>query len=241
MIDPTSKVPLYHQVYETLRGGILRGEWEPGALLPAEPELISQYKVSRITIRQALDLLSGEGLIIRQRGRGTFVAAPSLEQAMVRIVSFTQDMEQRGLRASTEVLAADRIPAPPHIAQKLNVEPGEELVYLERLRLADGTPLAIEEAHLLHRFCPGLLKANLQNQSLRNHLDRKYGIRWSRAKQVIRAIQAAPEIARHLEVPTGDPLLHIERVSYSQQNVPVEFLRVYYRGDRYSLFNELQA
>jgi GntR family transcriptional regulator len=76
---------------------------------------------------------------------------------------------------------------------------------------------------------------------LRDYLDRKYGIRWSRAKQTIRAIQAAPEIARHLEVPTGDPLLHIERVSYSQQNQPAEFLRVYYRGDRYSLYNELQA
>ena len=241
MIDQMSKVPLYHQVYETLRGGILRGDWEPGALLPAEPELVSQYKVSRITIRQALDLLAGEGLIVRQRGRGTFVAAPSLEQAMVRIVNFTRDMEQRGLRAGTEVLSADLIPAPQHIAQKLDVPVGEELVYLERLRLADSTPLAIEESHLVHRYCPGLLKENFQNRSLREHLDKRYGLRWSRARQVIRAIQAAPEIARHLEVPTGDPLLHIERVSYSQQNVPVEFLRVYYRGDRYSLYNELQA
>jgi GntR family transcriptional regulator len=219
----------------------LRGDWEPGALLPAEPELVSQYKVSRITIRQALDLLAGEGLIVRQRGRGTFVAAPSLEQAMVRIVNFTRDMEQRGLRAGTEVLSADLIPAPQHIAQKLDVPVGEELVYLERLRLADSTPLAIEESHLVHRYCPGLLKENFQNRSLREHLDKRYGLRWSRARQVIRAIQAAPEIARHLEVPTGDPLLHIERVSYSQQNVPMEFLRVYYRGDRYSLYNELQA
>jgi GntR family transcriptional regulator len=241
MIDQSSKVPLYHQVYESLRGEILGGKWEPGTLLAAEPELVNQYKVSRITIRQALDLLAGEGLIVRQRGRGTFVAAPSLEQAMVRIVNFTQDMQQRGMRSTTEVLSADLIPAPPHIAQKLDMQAGEELVYLERLRLADGTPLAIEESHLVHRHCEGLLKESLHNCSLRELLDKRYGIRWLRAKQVIRAIQASPEIARHLEVPTGDPLLHIERVSYSQQNVPVEFLRVYYRGDRYSLFNELQA
>jgi len=202
---------------------------------------VSQYKVSRITIRQALDLLAGEGLIVRQRGRGTFVAAPSLEQAMVRIVNFTQDMEQRGLHASTEVLSADLIAAPQHIAQKLNVEAGAELVYLERLRLADRTPLAIEESHLLHSFCPGLLKENFQNRSLREHLDRRYGLRWLRAKQVIRAIQAAPEIARHLEVPTGDPLLHLERISYSAAEraggVPAGLLP----RDRYSLYNELQA
>jgi GntR family transcriptional regulator len=238
-LNRKSKMPLYHQLYEILRNKIVGREWQPGAMIPPESELIAQYQVSRITVRQVLDLLVKERLIYRQRGRGTFVAHPAIEQTLVRIVSFTDDMRQRGFAPNTVVLASALIPAPQEIAAHLEIEPGEELAYLKRLRLADGEPMSIEESHLVHRFCLGVLQGDYASTPLREALERDYGIRWSRATQVIRAAQASREMAQTLAVPLKSALLHIERVSYSQQNIPVEFLRVYYRGDQYALHNEL--
>jgi GntR family transcriptional regulator len=238
-IDRGSKLPLYHQLYQILRGDIVRGEWQPGDMIPPESELIERYQLSRTTVRQVLDMLSNEGLIYRQQGRGTFVAHPTVEQALVRIISFTEDMRQRGVRPGTEVLSSGLIPAPQDIAEKLEIEPGEELARLERLRLADGEPMSIEESHLVHRYCPGVLEGNYASNPLREALERDYGIRWTHAKQTIRAISASRNLARLLSVPPHSALLYIERVSYSQQNTPVEFLRIYYRGDRYTLYSEL--
>jgi len=238
-IDRSSKLPLYYQLYEILRGSIVRGEWQPGDVIPPEPELIERYQVSRTTVRQVLDMLVNEGLIYRQQGRGTFVAHPTVEQALVRIISFTEDMRRRGVEPGTEVLSSGLIPAPQDIAEKLEIEPGEELAHLERLRLADGEPMSVEESHLVHRYCPDVLRGNYGANPLREALERDYGIRLVRAQQVIRAILLPPNLAPLLSIPPESALLYIERVSYSQQNIPVEFLRIYYRGDRYTLYSEL--
>ena len=240
-INRNSRLPLYYQLYEMLRGDILGGKWQPGDMLPPESELIERYALSRTTVRQVLDMLVNEGLIYRQRGRGTFVAQPTLEQGMVRIVSFTEDMRHRGLAPGTKILFSDLVPAPQDIAEALEIEPGEELARLDRLRLAEGEPLSVEESHLVHRHCPDVLKGDYVSNSLREALEKDYGLRIVRAKQVIRAIQAPASLAQLLSVPSRSALLYIERVSYSQHNMPVEFLRVYYRGDRYSLYSELQG
>ncbi len=132
-------------------------------------------------------------------------------------------------------------PAPQEIAEKLEIEPGEELARLERLRLADGEPMGIEESNLIHRYCPGILQGDYVSNSLREALERDYGIRLVRAKQTIRAILAPPELADILTVKPKSALMFIERVSYSQENIPVEFLRIFFRADRYVLYNELQG
>jgi GntR family transcriptional regulator len=234
-----NKLPLYQQLYEILRNKILHGEWQVGEMIPSEVELMDQYQVSRITVRQVLDMLVSEGLIYRQRGRGTFVAEPTLEQGLVRITSFTEDMHNRGLEPSTQVIFSGLVPAPEEIAEKLEIQTGEELARLERLRLANAEPMSIEESYLVHRMCPGILEGDYSQQPLRETLEREYGIRLVRAMQVIRAIQSSAPISRLLSIPAKSSLLFIERVTYSQANVPVEFLRIYYRGDRYSLYNEL--
>jgi GntR family transcriptional regulator len=236
-----SKLPYYQQLYEILRGQILRGEWQPGDLLPSESELIERYEVSRITTRKALEELVNEDLIYRERGRGTFVAHPAVEQALVRIVSFTEDMRQRGLEPGTEVLAAGLMPAPEDVAEKLQVEPEEELARLERLRLADGDPMSIEESHLVHRLCSGILKHDFARNPLREALEEKYGIRLTHAHQVIRAATASRDLAEKLSVRSNAALLYIERISYTDTGAPVEFLRLWHRGDRYALYNELRG
>lgn len=238
-VDRDSKLPFYQQLYEILRGKIQRGEWQPGDLIPTESDLIESYQVSRNTVRQVLDMLANEGMIYRQRGRGSFVAHPTLEQSMTRIVSFTEDMGQRGFNPGTQVLSASLIPADNDIAEKLNIPPGEQLACLRRLRLADGEPMSIEASFLVHRYCPGVLQHDYASQPLRAVLDKDYGIRITSAKQVIQAMLAPDDLADLLAINPNTALLFIERVSYSQGVTPVEFLRIYYRADRYSLFNEL--
>jgi GntR family transcriptional regulator len=241
MIDRSSKLPLYHQLYEILRGQIVGGGWQPGEMIPPESELIQRYQVSRTTVRQVLDILVSEGMIEREQGRGTFVKHPTVEQGLVRIISFTEDMRQRGFQPGTRVLTSGLVPAPPDIAEKLRVGPDEELTHLKRLRLANQEPMSIEESFLVHSYCPGVLDGDYASNPLREALERDFGIRLVRARQVIRAILTPGGLAETLGVKPKSALLLIERVSFSQDNVPVEFLRIYYRADRYILYNELQG
>lgn len=235
-----SPAPYYQQLYTILRKEIVDGRWTPGDMLPSEKELIDQFEVSRITVRQALEMLVNDGLIFRRRGLGTFVAVPKIEQGLNRIVSFTEDMRRRGLHPGTEILDARLEPAPPEIAEKLGIQSGDELVHIERLRLADAEPLSIEVSRLVHRYCPGVLAHDYAEVPLREQLATAYNLALVRAEQVIRAVAAPKEIAEKLLVPAASPLFYIERISYSPQDIPVEFLQLYYRGDRYTLYNELR-
>jgi GntR family transcriptional regulator len=240
-LDRNSKVPLYHQLYEILHGKIIGGEWPTGAMIPPESELCSIYHVSQITARQALDNLVSDGLIYRQRGRGTFVAQPAIETSLTRIVSFTEDMRSRGYEAGSRVFFSGIVAASPAIAQRLRIEPGEKLAQLHRQRFADGQPLSIEQASLVHRYCPGVLEQDYESKSLRATLHNDFGLKLVRAEQSIRALSANEEMAELLSVKQGDALLSIERISFDQQNTPVEYLQIFYRSDRYVLHIELQG
>lgn len=241
-INRQSKMPYYQQLYGILRKKITAGEWKPGELIPPESSLIEQYQVSRNTIRAVLDMLVTEGRIHRQRGIGTFVTYPTFEEGLVHIVNFTDDMQQRGYRPSSKILSCELLPATVGVAEKLMVPVGEELACLRRLRLADDKPMSIEESALVHRYCPGVLTQHDYTQfSLRDAMASDFGIHWIRAKQIIRAINASKEQAALLGISIGSALLFIERLTYTDQNVPMEFLKIYYRGDRYSLYNELKA
>lgn len=240
-IDRRSALPLYQQIYEQLRGKISSDQLKPGDALPTEADLIEQYRVSRATVRQALDALVQDGLIYRERGRGTFVAHPTVQQGLTRVISFTEDMRSRGFEPGSRVLSAALVPATDEMASRLAVDPGEELARIERLRLADGEPMSVEASHLIHRACPGILRHDYAANSLRQMLEQHYDIRIVGASQAIRAVEATKELADLLSVRRGAALLFIERVSYSQYGLPVELLYLYHRGDRYVLYNELRG
>jgi GntR family transcriptional regulator len=240
-LNRSSKVPLYHQLYEILRGNIIDGHWPTGAMIPPESELCAFYRVSQITARQALDNLVGDGLIYRQRGRGTFVAQPAIETSLTRIISFTEDMRGRDYEPGSRVFFSRIVAATPAVAQKLSIEPGEELAQLDRLRFADGEPLSVERASLVHKLCPGVLDGDYESDSLRAALLSQYGLQLIRAEQSIRALGATEEVAELLSIKPGEPLLGIERISFSQHDVPVEWLQILYRSDRYVLHAELQG
>lgn len=235
-----SQIPYYRQLYDILRDELEGGRWRPGERMPSETELIEQYGVSRITVRQSLDMLVKEGWVYRRRGRGTFAVKPTIEQGLTRIISFTEDMQQREMHPGTRVLSSRLEPATDLIAAKLNIQPGSELAVLERLRLADGEPMSLEVSRLVHRLCPGILEGDYAETPLHEALRDRADIRLVRATQSIRAIAATKELASLLMVAVKAPLFYIERVSHSQYGLPVEYLQIYHRGDRYVLYNELR-
>jgi DNA-binding GntR family transcriptional regulator len=238
-LNPNSKVPLYHQLYTLFQDKIRSAEWKPGDLIPPESELVDRFKVSRVTVRKVLGMLVTEGFVVRERGRGSFVAHPKLEHGMTRIVSFTDDMKQRGLTPRTRIIFTGLVEAPAEIAERLKIPVGEELARIDRLRLADEEPMCVEESFLVHRHIPGILTYDFSVNSLREIKEKDYGILWSRAMQTIQAIPAPLKIARLLSIRPGAPLLYFDRVTFSQNDIPMEYLRVYYRADRYVLHNEL--
>ncbi|MCC8179550.1 MAG: GntR family transcriptional regulator, partial [Planctomycetes bacterium] len=215
--------------------------YKAGELLPTENELINRYGISRITVRKALDLLSKDGLIAKRRGYGTFVQAPKVEQTLTRVLHFANEMEKRGRKTSTAVLANKTVLAHKTIAEGLGIEEGSELILVSRLRLADGVPLCMESAYLIKERCPLVLEQDFSTASLRKFLIDNYNISWQLAKQKIFAVTAAARQAKHLKIKAGDPLIYIERISYDQYNRAGEYLEAYYRGDSYYLTADLNA
>jgi GntR family transcriptional regulator len=216
------------------------GTWQPDELLPSEAELVEQYDLSRATVRQAFDMLVNQGWVYRRRGQGTFVSRPTIEQNLSRIVSFWEDMKQRGLEPGTKVISREIIPASEETAEELQVSPGEELANIVRLRLADGEPMSVEYSYLVHQTCPGVLDQDYANSSLRQMLSDQFNINLVYARQRIRAVPATEQLAKMLNIEPGSPLLHIERVSYSDQDIPIEYLEINLRGDRYTFYTELR-
>lgn len=236
-----SPIPFYRQLYSQLRKDLSDSKWKPGDRLPSEAELIAEYGVSRITVRQAFELLVNDGLVYRRRGSGTFVTIPPIEHGLNRIISFSNDMQRRGMHPETRVIALFLEQATSEIAQQLDVDLGTELAVLERLCLADGIPISLERSYLVHKLCPGVLDADHANIPLNEVLLERYGIRMARAHQAVQAVAAANTLANQLHITAGAPLFFIEQVTFQQGGLPVEFLQVYHRGDRYVFYNELYA
>ncbi len=239
-ISRSRKVPLYYQLYEILYEQIQQGVWQPEEMLPTEAELVERYELSRATVRQAFELLVNQGLVYRRQGQGTFVSRPAFDQNVNRIISFWEDMHQRGLKPGTKVLSSELIEAPDNVVDSLEIEPKQELASLVRLRLADDEPLSVEHSLLVHSMCPGILAQDYANNSLRKMLAEEYNIHLVSAKQTIRAVPATKNLAALLDVDQNAPLLHIVRISYTDSGTPVEFLRIQLRGDRYTFHSVLR-
>lgn len=234
-LDRGSSVPIFAQVKAAIDEAIGSGELQPHRRIPSERELSALFGVSRMTIRQALVEMIGEGSLYTRSGKGTYVAERKIAQPLQRLTSFTQDMAARGLRPSSRLLGADLLPAPIELAHALSIPAGSELVRIRRLRLADGKHLAIETSHLPHARCPGILEHDLEQHSLYEVLRDRYGLELAFAKQTIEAANPTREERELLEMPPGVPVLRIHRFTSNRDGVVCEFVQSAYRGDRYQL------
>lgn len=225
-------VPLHHQVYLDLRAALEAGEWAPGDRLPPERELARRYGCSLITVRRAMSELVREQRLERTRGRGTFVLHPRVELDFGGNRSFTSEMQSRGLDPETRLVAARPESAGESVAAALELDLGSPTLYLERLRLADGEPLLLEQVHLPAERFPGLLASDLERNSLYDLLTERYGTRIVRAREAIEPVLLKRREAELLDQAVGRPALLVEGIAYGADRVPVEFARSYVRGDR---------
>ncbi|UUW92076.1 GntR family transcriptional regulator [Pimelobacter simplex] len=207
----------------------------PGTAAPSERDLVDRFGVARMTVRQALDALVGEGVLERFPGRGTFVATP--RRTASGVTSFSEEMARRGIVAESRTLAADQLPAGENLARALQVQAGVPVVHWRRLRMTDGRPVCLSDAYLDRTRVPGLLEC--LPTSLYDDLAAR-GLRPSWAEDMLAAATATPEEAALLEIPSGSAVLRHHRRALAGDAV-VEVSRTVYRGDAYTLNVQLCA
>lgn len=232
-IDRSSYVPLYAQVQEALKEYLAHEESRPGDQLPSEPELCRLFEVSRTVIRQALRGLEAEGLIVRRKGKGTFVAQPKIGESLFQeLTGFFQDMARRGHRPFSRVLRQQVIPAGPKVAAYLEVEPQTPVVRIDRLRYVKEEPIVFVTSYLPHALCPSIVEADLTERSLYELLEAEYGIVIARGRRILEAVIASEHEAQLLDTVVGSALISLDSVSYLEDGTPVEYYHALHRGDR---------
>lgn len=210
----------------------------PGAPIPTERALATDFTVSRTTVRQALADLTVEGRLYRVQGKGTFVAEPKLAQRL-QLSSYTEDIRAQGRQPSSALLEVEELVAEAELAKLLDLRVGAKVLQLNRLRLADEEPMAIETTHLpLGRF-RGLRKLVSEGGSLYAVLREHYGTEMRSAEETIETALAGPKEAELLGADVGMPMLLLSRHSFATDGKPVEFVRSIYRGDRYKFVTSL--
>ena len=227
-------IPIYVQIRESLRGEITQGIFKRGQKLPSEQELATQFKVSRMTIRESIEDLVDEGLLYRRHGVGTFVAYPHLQRDHTRLTSFFDKAENDGIQIRATLLCKEIIPAKPKIAVALDIPAGSKLIRVKTLRFADNVPITVHDAYLPHKLFACIMDENLEVQHLWT-LYEKCGYKVKRAIQRLEAREATKDIAKLMKIKEGAPILFKERTVYADDGTPVEFTYCYNRGDLYSL------
>lgn len=231
-LDRSSFVPLYAQIHERISSRIKDGRLKVGDLLPPENELATAYQVSRMTCRQALQLLSSQGYLVRTRGAGSSVTLPKVDKDVSHLHGFTAEIRAMGGVPSSKVLKNEIIGAPQEAAKALCCQVGEPVFLLERLRFAGEQAMALEQAFLPLRRMIGIEKLDFSGtRSLYETLTEIFGIRVNSADETIEARLASKHESQYLSY-TGAALV-MNRTLYDVEGRPIEFAKSVYRGDRY--------
>jgi len=231
VIDRVQPIPLYFQVSQHLERAIESGSFAQGSLLPNEIELAEQLQVSRPTMRKAMEILVGKGLIVRRRGIGTRVVQPKVRRPL-ELTSLYDDLRGAGQEPRTEVLSFDTVEADDHVAGKLGIAVADPVVHVERLRSTDDKPIA-RMTNFLRREAVRFDGADLAAAGLYDLLGRS-GVLLHSATQTVSARPATPAEAKLLGEPRGAALLTMERETLDQDGVAVEYATHLYAASRYS-------
>lgn len=227
-------VPLYYQLKHLIKEQIAQDRlYPPDTRIPGEEELASTYRVSRMTARQAITELVNEGVLYRRAGKGTFVSRPKIEQKLAKLTGYFEEMTARGLQPETKVLGESLVEAGRKVGTFLELRPDEKVIQIFRLRLADGEPMALQTVHVPYERCPNLVNDDLTHASLYQLLEQKYGLKLSHAQEKIATVTASRQHATLLAIPKDAPLLQIERLTFLDSGVPIEYVESFYRADRY--------
>lgn len=234
-IDKQSPIPYYYQIEEWIRGLINTGKLQPGDKLPPETTLCENLGVSRLTIRHALSNLTNEGLLLRKRALGTFVAFPKSQIPITanRLGGLTDEMAKRGSTLLSHVLIQQKVPAVDEISRNLQLSWNDTVIQIQRLRSVHETPIVIETSYFPYKRFPELLTIDMNDQSVYQILDEKYNARPREAFDNFIASVATSKEADLLDIAEGAPVMRYQRIAMDKTNQPMEYTISIYRADQY--------
>ena len=232
-------IPLYYQLETILRNKITSGDYSPDSPLPSEDALAEEYEVSRITVRQALSSLEQDGLVIRQRGKGTFVSENVNTLELPRFTGSIEDLILMGKRTKTKVIESSWIDPPDIIRQRLKVKDAKVL-RIEKIRHIEGHPFSHVFNYLPPELGNKLPMGLVKSKPMLMILEDELGVRANEAEQSVEATIADVTDASLLDIRVGDPLLKAERTVYDVKGNPVEYVTVVYRADKYAFTMKLK-
>jgi len=243
-IDKDSPIPMYHQLYGILKSKIEKDQMKPGDFLPSENKLAKMYNVSRLTVRQALSELAEEGLIERQRGKGTMIIQPKNIENLTELKGFTDEAHMTGHSASSVVIDNKLVDAPVTLLEKLNLPVGSKVVLLKRLRLLDKIPYAIEWAYInpaIDTRVLNILEMDMSKSSLYEFFRKTLELELQYADETLEVTLATSESAKLLGISPGDCVVLRKRFTYVYDEKCVEYVQSLYRGDKYKFNIRLRA
>ena len=241
IVDPSNPIPKYLQISAWLKELIQTGRYKVGEKLPSEIELSKMCEVNRNTLRQAISELTAEGILIKEKGMGTFVKSSkpvALKHRLERISSFGDDLSDIGLKENTIILKKGIEDAPDHVAKALILGENNEVIAVYRLRTGDDMPLIYEESYLPSEMFNDILNMDLTG-SMYQILSERFNTVLARCEQIITAVNLNLQIAKLFNLPKGSAGLYMESITYNENNIPIEVLCSYYRGDKYIFEVEL--
>lgn len=232
--------PLYQQIKNLILRSLEEGEWKPGDVIPSEQELATRFKVSQGTVRKAIDELAAENLVVRRQGKGTYVATHAERHIQYRFLRLQPDAGEEN-PAQRTIIECKRQRATAEIARLLGIRSADPVILVRRVLRMQGAPTILEDIWLPGTQFKGLsLEALSSDQGpMYAFFEREYGVRMVRADEKIKAVAASEEIAELLMIPIAHPLLSVERIAYTYNDVPMELRRGLYRTDTHHYKNEL--
>lgn len=235
--------PLYQQIKGLILQSLQAGEWKPGEAIPSEMELAARFRVSQGTVRKAIDDLAAEHLVIRRQGKGTFVATHAEQHVQYRFLKLLPDSGDASVEGPAErnILDCKRVRASAEVARALGLRTGDPVVQARRILSFSGVPTILEDIWLPGQAFKGLSAAQMASYPGPTYamLELDFGVRMVRAGEKLRAVLPDEEQARLLQVTPTTPLLSVERIAYTYNDVPMELRRGLYRTDTHHYRNEL--
>jgi GntR family transcriptional regulator len=231
MSSVTEDVPRYAQVEAVLAAEITAGELACGAQLPPEDRLTDRFGVSRTTVRKAIENLVARGMVEIRRGKGTFVSEPKITQELTELRGFAEDMVLLGRHPTARLVSKQVVAASKEVAENLELSQGAQVWRIERVRLGDGVPMSFDETYLPLDIGEKVVANDLEAEPIFALLEGKYGLPLVEARYQLEAVIANAHVAAALAVEVGSPIFLIERTSYVERNRPVDYEKLYYRGD----------
>ena len=232
--------PLYQQIQALLVQSLQAGEWLAGQAIPSETELATRFKVSQGTVRKAIAAMAADNLLQRRQGKGTFVASHAEQSTQYRFLRLTPDDGSRA-NLQRQLLECRRMRAPAEVARLLGLKGGEAALQVRRLLLAGGAPVVLDDLWLPGALFKGLTAERLEawRGPMYRLFEAEFAVHMIRAEEKIRALAAPAEEAALLALPTGTPLLSVERLSFTYGDRPVELRRGLYHTAAHHYRNEL--